>query len=596
MGSLAVKIKTPNPLKGAFKGVELNNFAKIKSPLGDLGVNYHLLFWALLFGWMCLNFLQALITEIHSDEAYYFLYGENLSWGYFDHPPMVGLMIYVSKLFFNGNLSVRFMTILFQVATVWVCWKLIDEKLPDSNKVLAFFIIAGSLVMFQAYGFITAPDVPFLFFTALFLLNYRKFLEKESWITVLLLAVSMAGLIYSKYHAFLVIGIIVLSNLKLLLRYKFWIAGILALILLAPHIYWQVSRDFPSIKYHFGDRNNGFEWPCFLGYVPNQMAVFNPFTLGAAVYILIKNRAQDVFERGMYFLIMGFIGFFFILSTYRYVEPHWTLACSIPIIVLVYRRSMQNARMLQFVKRWIAPSILLILLARVVLACGWLPERLGFSGKEKYSKRIEAVAGNLPVVFTGSFQKASNYHFFTGKTSLLLSSANSRMTEFDFLQKELEYQGKPVFVYVPTPGKSQQYKAGGQTVEGYFAESFQSVNRVKIDYELTKRTFCPGDSLRVDFEMTNSSDCNIDFQHPEFPVTCRVGYGAFPGTRKIEFFDCELNEPVHILPANGKIKRTLSAVIPNLPDSRYQFLITLTNPICPARNSLYIPIEIKSKK
>jgi hypothetical protein len=509
---------------------------------------------------------------------------------------MIGLMIHLSKLFFSGNLSIRFMTVLFQAGTVGVCWKLVDEKLPDSRKVLTFFIISASLVMFQAYGFITTPDVPFLFFTALFLLSYRKFLEKESWITVLLLAVSMAGLIYSKYHAFLLIGLVVLSNLKLLTRYKFWIAGLLALALLTPHIYWQASRDFPSIKYHLGDRNNGFEWPCFLGFIPNQMAIFNPFTLGAVVYVLIKHKASDAFERGLYFLIIGFTGFFFTLSTFRYVEPHWTIACSIPIIVLLYRQSMQNDKLLRFVKRWIAPSILLVLIARIVLACGLLPQRLGFSGKEKRSRAIEAVAGNLPVVFIGSFQQASDYHFFTQKVSLLLSAANSRMTQFDFLQKELEYQGKPVFVCVPVQGKAQQYNVGDQIVEGYFAQHFQSVNRVKIEFELTKKTFYPGDTLRVDLEMTNPSGQDIDFQHPEFPVTCKVGYGAFPGTRKIEFFDCELNEPVHILPANGKIKRALTAVIPNLNPDRYQFLITLVNPVCPARNSLYIPIEIKGKK
>jgi hypothetical protein len=555
--------------------------------------NYLLLFLILLFGWMCLNFLQAVFTEVISDETYYYLYGENLAWGYFDHPPMVGLIIYLSKLFAGGNLSIRFMTILLQVGTIGVCWKLIDEKLPDSNKVLTFFIIAASLVMFQAYGFITTPDVPFLFFTAFFLLSYQKFLEKESWLNVLLLAVSMAGLIYSKYHAFMVIGLIVLSNLKLLTRYKFWIAGLLALVLLTPHIWWQVSRDFPSIKYHLEDRNNGFEWPCFLGFIPNQMAVFNPFTLGATVYVLIKHKASGAFERGLYFLIIGFIGFFFTLSTFRYVEPHWTVACSIPIIVLLYRQSMQNEKLMRFVKRWIAPSILLVLIARIVLACGLLPKRLEFSGKDEKCKAIEAVAGDLPVVFTGSFQQASDYHFFRNKVSLLLSAANSRMTQFDFLQKELEYQGKPVFVCVSMPGKSQPYKSGNQIVEGYFAEHFQSVNRVRIEYELTKKVFYPGDTLRINIEITNPTEHDIDFQHPEFPVTCRVGYGAYPGTRKIEFFDCELNEPVHILPANGKTERELTTIIPDISPNRYQFLITLVNPICPARNSPYIPIEIK---
>ena len=554
------------------------------------------LFLFFLIVWTGLNFLQAIFTEPISDETYYFLYGENPAWGYFDHPPMVGLMIYLSKLLFSGNLSIRFMTILLQAATLLVCWKLIEEKLPDSKKVITFFIISASLVMFQVYGFITTPDVPFLFFTALFLWRYKKFLEKESPIAVFLLAVSMAGLIYSKYHAFLVIGLILLSNLKLLLRYKFWIAGILTLLLLSPHIYWQVSMGIPSIKYHMSDRNNGFEWPCFLGYIPNQMAIFNPLTLGLIVYIFIKNKASDVYERGLYFLIIGFFGFFGILSAIRYVEPHWTIACSIPVIVLCYRHSMQNAKILGFVNKWIAPTLVIIIIARIMLACGLLPERLGFSGKEKKAKEIEAIAGDLPVVFTGSFQLASNYHFFTGKESLLLSAANTRFTQFDFLQKELRYQGKPVFVCVSSPGRSQKYKAGNRIIEGHFAEHFQSVNRLRIEYELKKTVYYQGDTLYVAFGIINPSGFAIDFQHQEFPVSCQVGYGTTSGKRRFEFFDCELNEPVHILPENGKMKRELKTVVPALTPGRYQFLITLTNPICSARNSLFVAVEIKEKR
>jgi len=557
--------------------------------------NWKQLFVFFLISWIGLNFLQAIFTEAISDETYYYLYGENLAWGYFDHPPMVGWMIYMSDLFFSGNLSIRLMTIFFHLATLLLCWKLVDEKLPDSKKVITFFIISGSLVMFQVYGFITTPDSPFLFFVALFLNSYKKFLEKETWFSVLLLAVSMSGLIYSKYHAFLVIGIIILSNLKLLLRFKFWIAGLLALILLTPHIYWQVANGFPSFSYHISDRNNGFEWPCFLGFIPNQMAIFNPLTLGAVVFIIIKNKASNIFERGLYFLIIGFIGFFGVLSAIRYVEPHWTVACSIPIIVLCYHHSKQNEKLMRFIKRWIAPSLIIILAARIILACGLLPEQFGFSGNKKKSKEIESIAGNLPVVFTGSFQTASKYHFFTKKVSLLLSAANTRYTQYDLLQKELEYQGMPVFVCAPVIGKSQPYKAGNRTIEGFFAEKFQSVNRVKIEFELTKKIFFSGDTLNIVATITNPSDHSIDFQHPEFPVICRAGYVTTSGKRNIEFFDCEMNEPVGILPANGKIQRELNTIVPYLVPNRYQFFVTLTNPVCSPRNSPFIALKIGKK-
>ena len=58
------------------------------------------------------NLLQAYFTEITLDEAYYYQYARDLDWGYYDHPPMVALVIKISQLFFNGNLGVRFLTVL----------------------------------------------------------------------------------------------------------------------------------------------------------------------------------------------------------------------------------------------------------------------------------------------------------------------------------------------------------------------------------------------------------------------------------------------------------------------------------------------------
>ena len=566
----------------------------IQSHASLAGIN--VLFFIIILFWICLNVLQAIFTEILTDEAYYFLYGENLSWGYFDHPPMVGLMIYLSNIFFDGNLSVRFLTILLQPATLWFCWKLIDEKSPDTSKIMLFFIISCSMIMFQVYGFITTPDVPLLFFITFFLWSYKRFLEKESWMTVLWLAIAISGMIYSKYHAFILIGLVVLSNLKLLLNYKVWIAGLLAVLILSPHIYWQISNDFPSFQYHANDRNNGFEWECFLGYIPNQMAVFNPFLLGVAVYIMIKHKVRDAFERGLYFIIIGFIGFFWVLSTIRWVEPHWTLAATIPIIALIYRHSTKDVRIFRFVKKWGYLSIALILFCRLALASGMLPENLAFNGKEPRSKALETIAGDLPVVFTGSFQDASNYHFFTKKESLLLSAVNTRFTQFDFLQKELRYQGKPVFVCVPVEGRYEPFHIGDYCFYGFVTEHFQSVNRVKIDFTLKDNVFYPGDNIRLLFTLHNPDGYTIDFQHSEFPVVCKAGFGITSGYKRYDFIDGKLNEPVNILPAYGELQRTMTTVAPDIPPGRYQFFLTLENPLCASRNSHFVTVEIKKKK
>jgi hypothetical protein len=79
---------------------------------GINGFKWERVFMLFLFAWLCVNILQSIFTEVLSDETYYYMYGEKLNWGYFDHPPTVGIMVYLSHLLFEGNLSIRFATII----------------------------------------------------------------------------------------------------------------------------------------------------------------------------------------------------------------------------------------------------------------------------------------------------------------------------------------------------------------------------------------------------------------------------------------------------------------------------------------------------
>ena len=558
------------------------------------------LFAFLLIFWLGMNFFQAILTEIMKDEAYYSLYGQKLAWGYFDHPPFIGIITFLSAFFFKGNLSVRFITVFIQFFTLVIIWKIIDEKNHEAKKVVLFFIISLSMVMFQAYGFVTTPDVPLLFFTALFLLAYRNYLKNETWHHTLLLALAMAGMIYSKYHAFLIVGFIVLSNLRLLIRPKFWMALCLTALLLIPHIYWQISMDFPSFKYHLNDRNRSFKWLYFIEYLPNQLVVFNPFTFGAVIYILIKHKARDLFERGLFFLIGGFLSFFWIMSFRGHVEPHWTVICSIPMIILLYQYCFIDNHLMRFVKKWILPSLILVFCVRIVFITDWLPERLDFYGKRDKSKAIESIAGNVPVIFTGSFQNPSNYQFFTGNESFVLSSVDSRRTQYDIWQKELDYQGKPVFICQKKEGKSNDYHINGYSFSGYAASDFQSVNRIKIKYSLEQKEICAGDTLQINFEMDNPTSHDIDFRHSEFPVTCKAVYFLETGkemeatNRRLLFYNCYLEQTLERLPANSTVAGSLKTIVPDFSPGDYPFALTLDNTICYANNSNFTKLTVRN--
>jgi hypothetical protein len=245
---------------------------------------------------------------------------------------------------------------------------------------------------------------------------------------------------------------------------------------------------------------------------------------------------------------------------------------------------------MKYVKYCILPSVSLVYIARILLVADVLPERLNFYGKDRKNKAIEIIAGEFPVIFTGSFQNPSNYHFFTGKESTVLSAINTRMTQFDILQKELGYQGKPVLVCSVIPGKSQEYSVDGIKFHAFKAESFQSVNRLEIDYKLSENNIHTNDTLHIAFEISNPFDFTVDFRHSEFPVSWKAVY--ITDTKKIEFEDCILLQDMTTLPAHARIKGFLKTIVPELETNGCRFALSLDNTICCAQNSKLTYIRI----
>ena len=52
--------------------------------------NHRVIFYC---AWFLLNLLQAGLTGLLDDEAYYWVYAQYPAWGYFDHPPMIAFWI-----------------------------------------------------------------------------------------------------------------------------------------------------------------------------------------------------------------------------------------------------------------------------------------------------------------------------------------------------------------------------------------------------------------------------------------------------------------------------------------------------------------------
>ena len=409
----------------------------------------HIGFWLLIWG--VLDLLCALFCEIHADEAYYRLYGQFLDWGYFDHPPMVGLMTALSSAvvpttsLILKNLSVRLVTVLMHVGTVWIVWKTIEPSvISNQPSVFRFLLVAASMPMFCVYGFMTTPDAPLLFFAALFYYAYRRYVNDPSWSMACLLGISMAGMLYSKYMVVLVILFALAGNWRLLTDKRAWAAVGIAAILMIPHLVWQFSHGWPSFTYHLVSRSTAYQALYTWEFIPNQWAVFNPIVW--ALMLWLGGRAiasAKPFKRSLGVTIIGFQVFFLLMSFRGHVEPHWTMVTSIPAIILLTE---EEGIWKRGVKIALGVCVGLIIVARVVLIMNVLSAQTGLAHKQEQMAVIHEEAQGLPVVFDGSFQAASLYRFYYDDQAVLVRNLYDRYTQFDLWHLERELLGKPACV------------------------------------------------------------------------------------------------------------------------------------------------------
>ncbi|MDT8414122.1 MAG: glycosyltransferase family 39 protein [Flavobacteriaceae bacterium] len=395
---------------------------------------------------LVVNLFQGAFTNLLYDEAYYWYFAQNLDWGYFDHPPMVALWIFIGNLFFDGTLGIRLISSLSFVVTFWLIWKMIDH--PDKKQFQWLFIlIVSGMALFNTYGFFMVPDTPLVFFGALFLYAYKRFLEENAWRYALLLSVSMAGLMYSKYHGVLLIFFVLLSHYKIFLNKRFLIAATLALILYLPHLYWLYENDFVSVQYHLFDRNrHGYRSKNHWNYLIDQIAIgglLSPFVYWAVV----KMKSKNVFEKGLKFIFFGFF-LFFLLSTFqKKSQAQWVIMNVFPLVIFTFLYALEKKTFRKYLMIFGTLSLVLMTYIRFALVFPKVsPIDHEVHWTASWPKELYEKSGGKSAVFYDSYKNAALYAFYSGLDAFSLNSLYSRENQYSIDDSEEKVQGKDVML------------------------------------------------------------------------------------------------------------------------------------------------------
>lgn len=535
-------------------------------------------FYFFLVGWTLLNLLQAGGTGLDPDEAYYWMYSRDLDWGYFDHPPVIALMIKAGYALFESELGVRLGTVLIQTATFYFFWLLAGCP-RDRDRLFLFVLLLASMPLLEVYGFIATPDGPLLFFAVLFFLFYRRFRERDSWFNTLVLGASMAALLYSKYHGILIIGFTAISSLSLWRIPRFYLASVFGALLFMPHLYWQYAHDFPSFRYHLAGRDDPYELKHTVSYLLNQLVIFNPLLFPLLLTALFrKKRAADPPERaleGAFSFVIGGFWLFFLWMTFKgHAEPQWTAVLSFPLLLLAFRHAEGRPKFSRRLRIMAATGVLLLIAARSIILFGWLEiPALNFQNGE-WPEKLKKTAEGQPVLFVNSYRDPSVYAFYAGEPPYAYTTVVYRANQYDIWSRESVLHGRRVLVATPDAKQPADLNSQSGNKDFYLeAEGFTKrliwVDELPVFFKVGVRLEEPettynwqeGQTVTLKVEIDNPYDHSIELERGNTPLKMTALFQYAP--EKWTFASGRPASGVGTLPAGEKISTTFSFKVPS---------------------------------
>lgn len=204
---------------------------------------------------LVIHFLASGQYGYFRDELYYMACGENLDFGYVDHPPLIALVTRFSRLILGDSLfAIRFLPAISGALVVFLTGLIVREL---GGKRSAIILAAVAVIIAPIYlsvgNFLSMNVFDFLFWTLAAFILIRILKSENDKLWLVLGAVLGLGL-QNKHSIFffgfgLLVGLFLTPYRKYL--YSSWLSiGVLiAFIFILPNLVWQFIHGWPSVEF-----------------------------------------------------------------------------------------------------------------------------------------------------------------------------------------------------------------------------------------------------------------------------------------------------------------------------------------------------------
>lgn len=227
-------------------------------------------------------------ADLYVDDAQYWLWGQELAFGYYSKPPLIGWILRLSTdIGSDDPFWIRLPLPLIHAATS-VVLMLVGRRLFDARTGMLAGLIFVTAPAVAVASLLVSTDTPMLccFAIALYCLSRLTEARSAGWALAMGAAIGLGlmakyAMIY--FPASAAIAAILLPRARIAWR-DAGLAALVALAILAPNVWWNATNGLATL-HHTADNSDFAEGAFFpgklAGFLAGQFAISGPVAFGA---------------------------------------------------------------------------------------------------------------------------------------------------------------------------------------------------------------------------------------------------------------------------------------------------------------------------
>lgn len=246
--------------------------------------------------------------DLYADEAQYWRWAQSLEWGYYSKPPMIAWVIHLAtSLLGTAEWSVRIAAPLLHTAAAALLFLTGRAMLDARAGFFAALLYALMPSVVLSSSVLSTDGVLMPFWCAGLFLYWRLRSGQAGWASAALLGAAIGFGMLSKYAMiYFLIGIALTSLIdapsrRAILSPRGALAGLVALLIVAPHFIWNAFNGFETVSHTVDNANLGgelFNPENALTWFGDQLGMFGPVSFLALLVGLFLFRGRKGEEAG----------------------------------------------------------------------------------------------------------------------------------------------------------------------------------------------------------------------------------------------------------------------------------------------------------